>query len=261
VAAKPENKPETATISEMVVMNYTDNKADSLAALAKKARDKAAVPLESKLTGKVDGLQVITSKDSGTQFGYTTISGTIVDKNAGTPIIGAAVRIKGTNKSTVTDVNGNFAMKATGKKETLDIAYIGYQPRQVSVKGGDSLKVELNQDNAALSEVVTVGYGSRKNNDDESVSVVNAHPRDGTGSLKKYLQANAFVSGDEVAGTVSVTFTVNNDGSLSDFKIKKGISPATDQKAIDLVKAGPAWVGNSTGRPEQVTVKVKFVKK
>jgi hypothetical protein len=251
-----EDDKEVVSASEIVASNYTESKeknnSDSLAALAKKAREKASAPTEYKLKGNVGGLTVVTSKDSKTQFGFTSINGIIIAKPDGAPVIGAAVRIEGTNKSTVTDVNGYFSMPASSNKQTLAIASIGYLPKQVSVKGGDSLKVELNPADGALNEVV-VGYGAVKKE-----AVVNAHPQGNMSALKKYLQANAVLPNGEVTGTVSVTFTVNGDGSLSDFKTKKSLAPAADQKAIDLIKAGPTWVGNSTGKPEEVTVKVKF---
>ena len=253
-AAEP--KQENSAISEMVVMNYNDNKAkaDSLALLAKKAREKASIPIESKLKGNIGGLQVVTSKDAKTQFGYSSINGVIYGKGDNMPVVGAAIRISGTNKSTVTDVNGYFTMPVTKNKETLDIASIGYQPRQVSVKRGDSLKVVLNPDNDALAEVTVAG-------NDKVSKTVTAHPQGEMAGLKKYLQANAIVPEGDATGTVSVLFTVNADGSLTDFKIKKSLSAAADQKAIDLIKAGPTWVGNSNGKPEQVTVKVKFIRK
>ena len=251
-----EPKQESSSVSEMVVMNYNDNKAkaDSLALLAKKAREKASIPIESKLTGNIGGLQVVTSKDAKTQFGYSYINGVIVGKGDNMPVVGAAIRISGTNKSTVTDANGYFTMPVTKSKETLDIASIGYQPRQVNVKRGDSLKVVLNPDNDALAEVTVTG-------NDKVSKTVAAHPQGEMAGLKKYLQANAIVAEGDATGTVTVVFTVNADGSLDDFKIKKSLSAVADQKAIDLIKAGPIWVGNSNGKPEQVTVKVKFATK
>lgn len=253
-------KSENPALSEIVALNYNDKKADTLAMLAKRAKDKASVPLESKLQGKVDGVTTLTSRESNSGYSYNSISGIIRAKNDGSPVIGAAIRMQGTNKSTVTDANGYFAMPATGKKETLEIASIGYQPKQISAKSGDSLKVELNP-SGALNEVVVVGYGVKKNADDEPAPVVSAHPQGSMSAFKKYLQANAVLPDSDVTGTVSVTFTVENDGSLSDFKIKKSLSPAADQKAIDLIKAGPTWIGSSNGNAEQVSVKVKFLKK
>lgn len=262
IKLQEEKKDNTQQLSEVVVMNYNQqSKQDSLekAELARgKARSSAAT-IDSKLQGKVEGLTVITSKDSKTQFGPghiagTNISGIIISKDDGQPVIGAAIRIKGTNKSTVTNTNGYFALPVSGNKETLDIASIGYEHKQVSAKGGDSLKVELDQIKGALSEVVV----TKKDANDEPAAE-SAHPQDGWSSLKKYLQTNAFLT-DGTSGSVSVAFTVDTDGNLSDFKIKKSLNATADQKAIDLIKAGPSWVGNNNRQPEQVTVKVKFQK-
>lgn len=266
VKPQEEKKDNTQQLSEVVVMNYNQqSKQDSLekAELARSKARASAATVDSKLQGKVEGLTVITSKDSKTQFGPghiagTNISGIIISKDDGQPVIGAAIRIKGTNKSTVTNTNGYFALPVSGDKETLDIASIGYERKQVSAKGGDSLKVELDQIKGALSEVVVTGYGTKKDADGEP-SAESAHPQDGWGTLKKYLQTNAFLT-DGTTGSVSVVFTVDTNGALSDFKIKKSLNTTADQKAIDLIKTGPSWVGNNNHKPEQVTFKVKFQK-
>lgn len=261
---KSDDDTKETSLSEIVASTYTENhkekdNSDSLAALAKKAHDRAALLTDSKLKGKVDGLTIITSKDAKVQFGNSagigngTINGIIVGKNSNVPVIGAAIRIYGSNKSTVTDVNGYFSMPATASKQTLDIASIGFLPKQINVKSGDSLKVELSPADNSLNEVA-VGYGTKKKG-------TSAHPQGEMAAFKKYLQTNAILPDNTITGTVAVTFTVNPDGSLTEIKIKKSLSPVADQKAIDLIKAGPIWVGNTNGQPEQVTVKVKFDKK
>ncbi|WP_183567504.1 energy transducer TonB [Mucilaginibacter sp. SP1R1] len=256
--AQEDKKDKTQQLSEVVVMNYTSQgKKDSINNVAML---KKKTPVESRLQGKVEGLTVITSKDSKTQLDPNRIAGVILSKDDGSPVIGAAIRVRGTNKSTVTNASGYFVLPvgAFGNKETLDIASIGYERKQISAKGGDSVKVVLDQDKAALSEVVVVGYGSKKDADEESTAE-SAHPQDGWGSLKKYLQNNAVLP-DGTTGNVSVIFVVDTDGSLSDFKVKKSLNPTADQKAIDLIKNGPSWVGNNNKKPQNVTVKVKFQK-
>ena len=266
VKPQEEKKDNTQQLSEMVVMNYTQqSKQDSIAKaeVQNKARYSVSA-VDKKLQGKVEGVTTVTSRDAKTLFGAgniggTSISGIIIGKDDGQPIIGAAIRIKGTNKSTVTDVNGKFAISPrSGNKETLDIVSIGYNHTLVSAQAGDSLRVELKPGANSLSEVVVTGYGSKKEGDDEPAAE-SAHPKDGWGSLKKYLQANAYLA-DGTSGTVTLLFTVDIDGTLTDFKIKKSLNTTADQKAIDLIKNGPSWDGNSTNKPEQVTVKVKFQK-
>nr|WP_253952254.1 carboxypeptidase-like regulatory domain-containing protein [Mucilaginibacter sp. SG564] len=240
-------------------MGYTSQtKKDSLDnAIALRRSKKAKTYGSSVLPGKVDGLTVIPA-DPKSQAEASRITGIILSKGDGSPVIGAAIRIKGTNKSTVTDVNGKFALSASpASNETLDIASIGFERKQVSAKVGDSLKVELNDASNSLNEVV-VSRGHKTDADDEPLPE-SAHPQNGSSNFKKYLQSNAVLP-DGTIGNVNVSFTVGVDGSLSDFKIKKSLNAVADQKAIDLIKNGPSWVGNNNHKPETVSVKVKFQK-
>jgi outer membrane biosynthesis protein TonB len=253
-----DKKDNTQRLSEAVVLGYTSqSKKDSLDNNRVFGNSKAVKTYgSSRLPGKVDGLTVIPA-DPKSQAEASRISGIIIAKGDGSPIIGAAIRIKGTNKSTVTDTNGKFALSASpASDETLDIASIGFERKQIHAKVGDSLKVELNDASSSLNEVVVTR--NRKDADEEPPAE-NAHPQNSWSSFKKYLQSNAVLP-DGAIGNVNVTFTVAADGSLGDFKIKKSLNAIADQKAIDLIKNGPSWIGNNNQKTEQVTVKVKFQK-
>jgi len=245
----------TQQLSETVVMGYTSqSKKDSLDNVIALRKSKAPKTYgSSALPGKVDGLTVIPA-DSKSQAEASRITGIIISKGDGSPVIGAAIRIKGTNKSTVTDTNGKFALSASPvANETLDIASIGYERKQISAKVGDSLRVELKDASGSLNEVVV----TKKDSDPTEPILQNAKPETGWSSFKKYLQTNANLP-DGTTGNVNVSFTVGADGSLSDFKIKKSLNAVADQKAIDLIKNGPSWIGNNNHKVETVTVKVKF---
>ena len=45
----------------------------------------------------------------------------------------------------------------------------------------------------------------------------------------------------QIQGRVIVGFTVNEDGTLSDIKVMKSISPTFDEEAIRVVKSMPKW--------------------
>jgi TonB-linked SusC/RagA family outer membrane protein len=83
------------------------------------------------------------------------IKGTVVDET-GEPVIGATVRVEGSKKATVTDMDGNYKIDApSGKKIT--ISYLGY--KDATTTGGT---LKLTSNNTDLDEVVVVGYGSQK---------------------------------------------------------------------------------------------------
>lgn len=86
----------------------------------------------------------------------TDIKGTVVDEN-GDPVIGASVRVEGQDGGVITDLDGNYTIKAS-KGAKVTITYIGYEP--MTVTGGG--KVQLKEDSQNLDELVVVGYGVQK---------------------------------------------------------------------------------------------------
>lgn len=86
----------------------------------------------------------------------TDIKGTVVDEN-GDPVIGASVRVEGQDGGVITDLDGNYTIKAP-KGAKVTITYIGYEP--MTVTGGG--KVQLKEDSQNLDELVVVGYGVQK---------------------------------------------------------------------------------------------------
>ena len=92
------------------------------------------------------------------------ISGVVLDgsNNEGLPSV--TIRVKGTQKGTTTDVNGNFKIEA-GKTDVLVFSYIGYKSQEVVVGNQAALKVVLEADQAQLNEIVVVGYGVQKKRD------------------------------------------------------------------------------------------------
>ena len=53
------------------------------------------------------------------------ITGTVKD-SGGDPLIGVSVKVDKTNNGTVTDIDGNYAIEASGSA-TLVFSYVGYE--------------------------------------------------------------------------------------------------------------------------------------
>jgi len=62
-------------------------------------------------------------------FAQIDVKGHVKDAT-GEPIIGATVRVDGTQTATVTDFDGNFVLKAN-QDANITVTYIGYQPQTV----------------------------------------------------------------------------------------------------------------------------------
>ena len=92
----------------------------------------------------------------------TTAKGQVFD-STGESVIGATVVEKGNPKNaTVTDFDGNFTLKLQKAKQVV-ISYVGMIQQEVTASA--NMKVTLQDDNAALEEVVVVGYTSKARKD------------------------------------------------------------------------------------------------
>ncbi|MBO7198109.1 MAG: SusC/RagA family TonB-linked outer membrane protein [Tidjanibacter sp.] len=86
------------------------------------------------------------------------ITGT-VSEESGAPVIGATVSVVGTTVATITDVNGQYEIKAA-KDATLEFSYVGLATQNVAVAGRTTINVVMKADAHQMEELVVVGYGS-----------------------------------------------------------------------------------------------------
>src|ERR1700761_4005143 len=86
------------------------------------------------------------------------VKGTVKDAQ-GSPLPGVTVQVKGTNRSTSTDVNGKFSIEAA-KGGVLQVRFIGYQSTEVTVGDENAVTVTLSESQRTLNDVVVIGYGT-----------------------------------------------------------------------------------------------------
>ncbi|MFD2596576.1 SusC/RagA family TonB-linked outer membrane protein [Sphingobacterium griseoflavum] len=86
------------------------------------------------------------------------ISGVVRDANG--PVSGVTVSIVGTSSSTMTGVDGSYAITAPNNA-ILRYSSVGYKSQEVRVSG-NSINVLLEIDENSLEQVVVVGYGQQK---------------------------------------------------------------------------------------------------
>lgn len=89
-----------------------------------------------------------------------SVSGTVVDE-LGEPILGANIIQKGTTNGVLTDIDGNFSLKAPNGA-TLVVSYIGYETVEAKVTGTKPMQIVLAEDVKALEDVVVIGYGTQR---------------------------------------------------------------------------------------------------
>jgi TonB-linked SusC/RagA family outer membrane protein len=103
-----------------------------------------------------------------------TITGLVRVEGEEGPVPGVSLLVKGTQTGTVTNLDGEFSIRAsTG--DVLTVSYIGYETQEVVIEEGQTtLEISLTPTFGDLSEVVVMGYGSQRKGDITSaVSVIN----------------------------------------------------------------------------------------
>ena len=95
----------------------------------------------------------------GMALAQTQVSGTVTSSEDGSPVIGASIKVVGTNTGTVTNIDGNFSLNVSANAK-LEVSYIGMVTK--TVKAAKNMKIVLDPDNHSLDEVMVVAYGTAK---------------------------------------------------------------------------------------------------
>ena len=155
-----------------------------------------------------------------------------VKDSSGEAVIGASIIEKGTKNGGITDFDGNFTLKSTGKPVT--ISYVGMKTKTVDVKGKTSINVVLEDDNTTLNDVVVIGYGTvRKKDLTGSVS-----------SLSSKQVENIPVSNISEAMTgkmagVNITTTEGSPDADVKIRVRGGGSLSQDNSPLYIVDGFP----------------------
>ena len=163
-------------------------------------------------------------------FAQIDVKGHVKDAT-GEPIIGATVRVDGTQTATVSDFDGNFVLKAE-QGANITVSYIGYQSQ--TVKAAPSLVITLQDDAAVLNEVVVIGYGAVKKSD-LTGSVTALKPD--TKNKGLVVNAQEMMQG-KIAG-VNVTSDGGTPGGGSTIRIRGGSSLNASNSPLIVIDGVP----------------------
>lgn len=180
-----------------------------------------------------------------------TASGRVGDKNTGEPIVGAAIKIVGSRKGTVTDKNGRF--KLTVKRgDEVQVAYVGYESQSLPIRNyneiGYYLEFDLVKDNVDEAHKI--------------YDVVEKMPEfpGGKEALKSYVASSIKYPAEAekagIQGRVHTAFIVEKDGCVTGARAMTSVDPQLDAEALRIVRNMPKWTpGMQDGKP----VRVKYL--
>lgn len=92
------------------------------------------------------------------QNGTFTVNGQVFEEDGNT-VVGAAVKIRGTSKGTITDLDGKFQLTVS-KGNVLEISFLGLSTETVTIGDKTKVKITLHDQVQNLDQVVVIGYQS-----------------------------------------------------------------------------------------------------
>ena len=218
--------------------------------------------LSKALEGKVAGVD--TRSRNGAPLRSSGVPAMVVrgkvTSEDGHVLPGVNVIIQGAGRGAVTDSEGNYELTVPeGTK--LVFGFIGFESQEIVPESGE-LNVTLEEDLSTLSEVVVTGFGEDQRDADRS-SFRLAEPDGGRTDFNTYL-SNAVKYPQEAIrnkteGKVTISFTVEPSGNLTDFEVVKGIGSGCEEELIRAIQQGPYWKPSTRGeQPVKDKVRVKF---
>ncbi|HEX9826209.1 MAG TPA: SusC/RagA family TonB-linked outer membrane protein, partial [Flavobacteriaceae bacterium] len=85
------------------------------------------------------------------------VTGKVTDE-AGMPVVGATVLIKGTARGTATDFDGSYTITVPNPENVLVFTALGFAPQEITVGSQSVINVTLKEQVSELDEVVLAGY-------------------------------------------------------------------------------------------------------
>ena len=179
-------------------------------------------------------------------FAQTNVTGSVMDANENTPLVGVSVVVKGTQRGALTNNDGKFSLQVPDGNAVLVFSYLGYTPQEITVGSQTSLSVSLVPVQTYLDEVVVIGYGTAKKSDlTGAVSTI---------STKSYENQPLTRMEDAIQGRAAgVTVAKANGQPGSNFKIRiRGVNSITGNNSPLVVVDGVQGIDLSSLNPNDI---------
>lgn len=181
-------------------------------------------PLERE-TGKIE--------ESVNASFFETIKGRVTNSQ-GLPLAGITVKVKGEERATSTNDNGEFTVQSAAPLPTLVFTGIGYKAKEVVVQGTQFLTVVLVEEVKQMEDVVVTGVYNRKASSYTGATLTITREE-----MKKVGNANVFQALKNISPSMVLdNFELGSDpNAMPDIRIRGTSSlPATETGIIGSLK-------------------------
>ena len=167
------------------------------------------------------------------------VKGKIVN-DKGEPLAGVSIRIRNSNIGTATDNDGLFQLSVPDESAVLEITYVGYNRKTVTVGKNKAIDVALTLEDKKLEDVVVIGYGTQRQKDlTGSVSAV---------TNKDFNQGVVLSPQQSIQGKlagVNISQNSGKPGGSNTVRIRGGTSLTSSNDPLYVIDGVP--ISNSAG--------------
>lgn len=162
------------------------------------------------------------------------ITGRVTDQN-GDPLTGVSVVIKGTQKGTTTNENGNYSISIGDDDKFLVFTMVGFVARESAIAGNMVVNITMQNDTGGLDEIVVTALGIKKEVKALGYSVTKVNNKEFS-----TIRENNFINALEgkVAG-VDIGGNVSNPGGSARVTIRGNTSIAGDNQPLYIINGIP----------------------
>lgn len=177
--------------------------------------------------------------------------GKVVDANDKTPIPGANVLVRGTQRGVATNQEGQFILENTPIGTVIQVSYVGYKSVEVTTESSE-LTIELEIDAADLEEAIVVGFGTQK-----KINVAGAVDQISGKQLEARPVANVMQGLQGISPGLNITYGGGAPGTVPTINVRGFTSinggsplividgiPASD--GYDLLRLNPSDIASFT---------------
>ncbi len=176
---------------------------------------------------------------------FLNVAGRVSDEN-GSGLPGVSVLLKGTQRGTITDVNGRFTLDIPDSEKTgavLVFSFVGFTTKEVPVGTDTNFNIQLIPESKALNEVVVTAFGMERKRESLVYSVTEVKG-------EEFTQAREVNIGNALSGKiagVNATSMASGPGSSSRVVIRGNGSLNGNNQPLYVVNGMPI-----TNRPATV---------
>lgn len=226
-----------------------------LAAAKAEPEEEAAQPEQRKMDAA--------SKDKRSAQSERVITGKVTEAEDGLPLADVVVKEASSMQETRTRGDGTYSLPVQTESPVVQYSFPGLKSVEQRAGNRMPMNVELSDDADQGSEIIAFPPQTWSSSSPDGLQL--AAPDEGVPAYQNYLQTNLVVPPSaraaKVSGKVTLSFTVEPSGALTNFQIEKGLGFGCDEEAIRLVNTGPPWKAaryRNTPVPSTVWIKVEF---